>query len=258
MSYLFTIIAKPYRHNYLCFMKKPTCKILRAPLNLSLPLHEFQILTPPCLSGLVTEHLSICKRSGVYFGFVVSLFTVTLIILFGCPTNEARFSFIRFHFLAVLKFVMCSTTEAHIVNIDVVDTLITPLSCSVVANEIMKCLLYQKSQIPYPFSWLKNVVNRRRIKFEENGDEDTFSNLRVARQYHIVSTAYDALEDIMKNLRVEFQREECDVTDILFVFGPTIYTPKEIFLIKLPTMNKGHLDQIHAQIEQKNHRKILK
>ena len=144
-------------------------------------------------------------------------------------------------------------------NIDVVDTVVTPLSCSIVTNEIIKYLLYQKSQIPYPYSWLKNVVNRRRIKLEEDGDEDAFgNNLRVARQFHIVSTAYDTLEEIMKNLQMEFQGEECNVTDILLVFGATLYTPKEIFLIKLPKVIRGHLDQVHARIEQRGHRKILR
>lgn len=142
------------------------------------------------------------------------------------------------------------------INVDITENIFTPFACASVVNEFIKSLVYQKSQIPYPYNWLKTVVNRKRKSCE--GDERKKPiNLNIDRHYRVVSTAYDNLEEIMKNIRKELD-SSCEVHEILILFGTTPQCPKEAYTIKVPSIDRSHLEENHVQDISKNQQKILR
>lgn len=142
------------------------------------------------------------------------------------------------------------------INVDITENIFTPFACASVVNEFIKSLVYQKSQIPYPYNWLKNVVNRKR-KSAEGEERKKPVNLNIDRHYRIVSTAYDNLEEIMKHIIKEFESSS-EVYEVLILFGTTPQCPKEAYTIKVPSIDRSHLEENHLQDISKNQQKILR
>lgn len=130
------------------------------------------------------------------------------------------------------------------VTVNISDYLLTPLSCSSFVNTFFKGLLYQKTQIPYPYAWLKCSITRRRNREEplELRGPDRF---RIENQYRVASKLYDGLEDILNELANELRTNT--VNEILILFGSTPLTPKEICRIKIPNLALGHFEQVHVK-----------
>lgn len=152
---------------------------------------------------------------------------------------------------------MCNKQTKFSIDIKITDIVLTPLTCAVLVNEIIKFLVYQKSQIPYPYNWLKSVVTRKRKSLELKGIEAS-SNLSVERHYKIASLAYDTVEEIMSSIKTEFKDSIRSIREVLIIFGATPYTPKEVFRINFPMLHDDHIEANHIKSIPKNQQKILR
>lgn len=149
-------------------------------------------------------------------------------------------------------------------NINLTGTLLTPVACSSLINELLKTLVFQKSQIPYPYNWLKSVIDRKRKKDDDNKEENGNNNngvhkcsqITMEKQFRLASSTYDNLEDIMCHIRKEI--ENCEVQEVVLLFGPTPFTPKQVFSIKLPAIARGHLEVNHHQRNNRNQHNVLR
>lgn len=150
------------------------------------------------------------------------------------------------------------STNVKLAQIDVhiQELVFTPLACASLVNEVIKSLVYQKSQIPYPYNWLKTVVNRKRKNAESENVRQPL-NLTLDKCYRLASNAYDNLEQIMRSIRMEFEAGS-DVREVLILFGTTAYCPKEAFTIKIPKIARGHTEDNHLQAITRNQHKILR
>lgn len=152
---------------------------------------------------------------------------------------------------------MCNKQNNTCINIKITDIILTPLTCAVLINEVIKYLVYQKSQIPYPYNWLQTVITRKRKKTESVSTQ-TSSNLSVERHYKIASLAYDTVEEMMNNIKAEFKNGSNIVREVLIVFGATPLTPKEVFRINMPILHHYHVEANHLKSIPKNQQKILR
>lgn len=135
------------------------------------------------------------------------------------------------------------------------DFVLTPLSCAFLINEILKDLLYQKAQIPYPYSWLKSVVNKKR-KSKDETHHNTHS-FTVHKHFQTVSKTYDSLEKIMNNLNEMFSGVGNNIKEIVIVFGVTPLCPNEVLTIKVSSLAKGHVEKNHTlEMRNKQHKII--
>ncbi|KAI4468847.1 mad2l1-binding protein [Holotrichia oblita] len=151
---------------------------------------------------------------------------------------------------------MCNKKNEVGIDIKITDVL-TPLACGFLVNEIIKYLVYQKSQIPYPYNWLQTVVARKRKSMESHNPQTT-NNLLVERHYKITSAAYDTVEEIMSNIKTEFKDSIQYIKEVLIIFGATPYTPKEVFRINVPVLQENHIEANHIKSMQKSQQKILR
>lgn len=135
--------------------------------------------------------------------------------------------------------------EAIEIEVNITDYILTPTSCSLLVENLVKSLLYQKTQIPYTYNWLASTIKRRRYRQEHTESEKpTGSNqFKIENQYRIASKLYDCLEDLVKGLSKELSTSS--VNEILIIFGPTPLCPKEVCRIKLPSLATGHFEEIH-------------
>lgn len=146
--------------------------------------------------------------------------------------------------------------DGALINVKVSDIL-TPVTCAFVINEILQGLLYQKSQIPYPYSWLKSVVDKKRVN---STSEETSRkiNFNAANHFRVVSKAYDTLENIMKGIIKMFNETSDWIKEVVFIFGATPLCPKEIYTIKISSLAKGHIEGNHSNHLCKCRQKILR
>lgn len=147
--------------------------------------------------------------------------------------------------------------EPSKINLSITGFVLTPLACSSLINEIIKCLLYEKSQIPYSHNWLKNIVCKKR-KSLENEQGTTRNHYTAKKYYNIVSKAYDALDEIMENLSKEFKNKSSTIHEILIMFGVTPLNPKETISINFTNITHDHVEVNHVQSNFKKQRCILR
>ncbi|KRT78324.1 hypothetical protein AMK59_7289, partial [Oryctes borbonicus] len=152
---------------------------------------------------------------------------------------------------------MCNKQNKINIDIKITDIVVTPLTCTSIVNEIIKFLVYQKSQIPYPYNWLQTVITRKR---KSTGPENipTSNNLFVERHYKTASIAYDTIEAITKGIKIEFKNSFQYIKEVLIIFGTTLYTAKEVFRINMPILQRNHIEANHIKFIQKNQQKILR
>lgn len=140
------------------------------------------------------------------------------------------------------------------INVDMKDMILTPQTCVSVIIEILKAVLYEKSQLPYPYSWLKNALSKR--KPEPNIHSHSISII-VQKYFNLASNAFRSVEDITTNL--SSLMSSCQkVQEVVILFGSTPYTPKEVFTIKFPDLAKGHIESNHKNMLQKKLHKVLR
>ncbi|CAG9863404.1 unnamed protein product [Phyllotreta striolata] len=138
-------------------------------------------------------------------------------------------------------------------HINVTDILLTPLSCSSLVSEVLKGVLYQKSQIPYTYDCMRTLVTRKRQKTE--GEK---VDIRAANYFHLVSGVFDKLELAMLELKNEFSHWKSGIREVLIVFGTTPVTANEVFSIKFSSLVEGHNERNHILQLNQYQKKILR
>ncbi|XP_018335702.1 uncharacterized protein LOC108744442 [Agrilus planipennis] len=146
--------------------------------------------------------------------------------------------------------------NSYFISVNVSDLILTPLTCAALVNEIIKNLVYQRSQIPYSFNWLESAIKRKRSSLGKKECKNI--NLNIEKYYKVASAAFDTLEDIMKQIKSEFLKCEDLIKEVLILFGSTPLCAKEIFIIKIPFISKGHIEENHLRSMQKQQQKILR
>lgn len=145
---------------------------------------------------------------------------------------------------------MCSAINVDI-NVKVSDLPLTPFTCAVLVNEIIKYLIYEKCQIPYTYYYLKSLIK------EAKNISETVTNITTAKHYQNIVAAYDTLENIMLNISSEFKSSENVIKRVLIIFGATPYCAKQVYSIKIPLISHDHVESNHAQAVLKHQHKIL-
>lgn len=143
------------------------------------------------------------------------------------------------------------------INVEISDVVFTPFTCASLVNEIIKGLLYKKSQIPYPYNWLKSIINKKRDQTDD-GEKAGPTNFKLENHFRIVSNAYDTLESLMKAIIKEFSESLEMIKEVVVVFGTTPECPKEVFSINTIPVMKGHNEKNHIVQLNRYQQKILR
>ncbi|XP_074042244.1 uncharacterized protein [Leptinotarsa decemlineata] len=147
--------------------------------------------------------------------------------------------------------------KSFVIDVNVSNLIMTPLTCASLVNEMLKGLLYQKSQIPYPYSWMKTVLERKRQR-NENEPSDSPINLSAANHFRIVSKAYEILQSVMQGVIEEFRESVLPIDEVVIVFGTTPQCPEEILTITIPSLARGHFEGNHLNELNKAQPKVLR
>lgn len=154
----------------------------------------------------------------------------------------------------------CNKFEAGnaAINLNVSDLLLTPLSCSSIISEIIKVLLYEKSQLPHSYNWLKSMVTKRRKAAKDDDHPNEKRNFTAARYFNIVSSAYDAVETMMESIKKALQNDANVINEVLIIFGTTPLNPKQSFSIKLSNILHDHVESNHVQSNLRKQQTVLR
>lgn len=142
------------------------------------------------------------------------------------------------------------------INVDITNLVLTPLTCASLVSKFIKCLMYEKSQIPYPYEWLKTIVTQKR-KLDDGSDSEKKVNYQAERHFNIVSTAYDSTELLLNQIKNQFKMGG-RIEEILVLFGGSELSPKEAYRIRIPNLAFGHVENNHVSITNKLSHTILK
>lgn len=155
-----------------------------------------------------------------------------------------------------VKTTNCNNEKVQILDLNVSNLVLTPLTCASLIGEILKCLIYEKSQIPYPYNWLKNIILAKRKQNSES-EENRSKNLFIEKQYRAASAAFDAIENIISNIRKMFKFGN-NISEIIVLLGATPLNPKEVYKFNIPKLAEGHIECNHHNITSKFQHKILR
>nr|CAI5831157.1 unnamed protein product [Callosobruchus analis] len=143
-----------------------------------------------------------------------------------------------------------------VINLRISELILTPLICASLIGEILKGLLYQKNQIPYPYSYMKNIIIKKRLKHE--AEKPKKENITVLNHYRTVSSTYDTIEEIIKALKEQFSKCGDHIKEIVLIFGTVPQCPKEVFSISISDLAVGHIERNHIAYFDKYQQRILR
>lgn len=150
---------------------------------------------------------------------------------------------------------MCN--KLHIITNISNGTILTPVACANLIAELIKNLIYQKSQIPYPFIYFKNAIIKKRRSEEATKDEKPL-NLSVQNHFRSASKAYDNIVNILWNIENELKSTENAIEEIVILFGMTYHLAREVYRIVIPRLEYDHNEENHFNDTQKCVRNILR
>lgn len=119
---------------------------------------------------------------------------------------------------------------------------ITSRWCLEQVKATLHFLLYHRMQIPVPFPTLGVLVNQfQQVKNDEDQSRSFFLN----RQRSLANEAYESVHNIVDLLETHLISRRGNVQCAAIVFGPTPVLAKEVYFIKLPTVNPDHISENH-------------
>lgn len=147
-----------------------------------------------------------------------------------------------------------NSNKIETLDVKISNLVLTPLTCASIISEILKCLIFEKSLIPYPYNWLKSIVSDHKKRTSQSQiDEDIF-----AAKHHVAAiAAFDAFENIMTNLRRLFKFGN-NISEIIILIGATPLNPKEVYKFQVPKLPTGHNERNHYNLLSKFQPKILR
>lgn len=137
------------------------------------------------------------------------------------------------------------------IDVNINNLILTPLTCASLINTFIKCLIYDKTQIPYSYKWLETIVNKKRKEASRNDENNEHNkNYQAEKYFRKVSNFYDTVESILKQIDNIFKNNN-DVEEILLIFGGSEMSPKEVYRIRIPTLPKNHQEKNHITVTNK-------
>lgn len=108
---------------------------------------------------------------------------------------------------------------------------------------IIEFLSFQRNQIPFVYETYKYMVNKLR-KNDKICDEEDWNNHMLEKKRSSAIDTLDSLTDVSKNILIEFSRNQ--ISEAMILFGSSVFSPKESFIVKLPEITKNHFHDNHA------------
>uniref|UniRef100_A0A182WDX2 MAD2L1-binding protein n=1 Tax=Anopheles minimus TaxID=112268 RepID=A0A182WDX2_9DIPT len=126
----------------------------------------------------------------------------------------------------------------HGITIDLETPFITPDCSSRILCTIFELLLYNRMQLPFPYSTFRMMVNKLvTADAEVNSVADMDSKRQREKAQHVVNSVEMVCEMLSKH----------PVNELMILFGKTIYTAKEAFVITIPSADATHLGRNHQR-----------
>ncbi|XP_058464801.1 uncharacterized protein LOC131438661 [Malaya genurostris] len=130
---------------------------------------------------------------------------------------------------------MITTLDINL-NIDVN----TVETCSRMVQTVIKVLLFQRCQIPFCFEVFQSIVKKIPSSPVESPDENpAYNNFQIRRQCNAASKLLESISHLFEELSVAI-KESQQTLQFMVLFGTTVYTAKEAFLINVPKINRNH------------------
>lgn len=123
------------------------------------------------------------------------------------------------------------------VNFDV--SVVTRETTAKILTAIAEFLAFHRNQIPFVYQTFQFMVERI-MKFEPSED---WNNFHIEQQRALAQSTLQYFNLLRK--RILNTLSSVEIAQALFVFGSTSTTPKEAFIIKLPSINDNHYAKNH-------------
>ncbi|XP_049295617.1 uncharacterized protein LOC125770256 [Anopheles funestus] len=128
------------------------------------------------------------------------------------------------------------------ITIELETPFITPGCPSRILRTIFELLLYNRKQIPFPYQTFRMMVkNVNTDDVDASSVADVQANKQREKAQHVIHCIEMVLDTIDKILWNH------PASELMILFGKTIYTVKEAFVIKLPSVDANHFGENHQR-----------
>lgn len=120
----------------------------------------------------------------------------------------------------------------------------TEETCSRMVQAVIEILLFQRSQIPFCYDVFKSIVRKISGHTRESAKLSEWKNYQLSKKQTIAQKTTENIEILFKQLSVAVQKGIPDA-QFMILFGSTVYTAKEAFVLNVPKINRNHYPQYH-------------
>ncbi|XP_058833331.1 uncharacterized protein LOC131691147 [Topomyia yanbarensis] len=135
-------------------------------------------------------------------------------------------------------------TEVPTVDITLNLDVNTYETCSRMVQTVIEVLLFQRNQIPFCFQVFRMIVKKISNGSEDNGEPSEWNNYQLNKQRETASKSLETVNQLFEELSTAIQQSR-QKFQFLVLFGSTVYTAKEAFVINVPGINRNHYPQYH-------------
>ncbi|KAL5008180.1 hypothetical protein ScPMuIL_013761 [Solemya velum] len=116
---------------------------------------------------------------------------------------------------------------------------------SSLVTELLKYLMYERQQIPLPYENIRHELERACGSAETESEPEEFSRKNMKRSGFYSNLELKRSTDVVKNVeeiasKLQQSFEVCpEIHQVLLLFGGTLVSPKESYLLNLPPLQTG-------------------
>uniref|UniRef100_A0A336K6W8 CSON002517 protein n=1 Tax=Culicoides sonorensis TaxID=179676 RepID=A0A336K6W8_CULSO len=137
-----------------------------------------------------------------------------------------------------------SQTGIKNVVINLSKPFITATQGGLILNGILDHVLFFSGQIPNVFPVFKQRINQA-LKGQENQSNNSWTYHQQTRHLEAAKQTMDQIIEIKDNVIQEFRKTE--ISEAVIALGSTIFTVKQAFVIRLPSVDTNHFCVNHER-----------
>ncbi|XP_052862735.1 uncharacterized protein LOC128269335 [Anopheles cruzii] len=133
--------------------------------------------------------------------------------------------------------------------------MVTQQCAAQIVRTIVELLLYHREQIPFTYGAFRKMVKNFRTNDSDEATAHGMQKIHLRKQQNQAEQTVQSVDNLFEIIDKCFE-ENPTVQEAMIIFGTTIYTAKESFVVRLPPIDRNHHGHNHRHALEQHLRQI--
>ncbi|XP_058066790.1 uncharacterized protein LOC131216343 [Anopheles bellator] len=133
--------------------------------------------------------------------------------------------------------------------------MVTQQCAARIVRTIVELLLYHREQIPFTYGAFRTMVKNFRTNEGDESTEHGMQKIHLRKQQNQAEQMVQSVDNLFEMIDDCFEQNPT-VQEAMIIFGTTIFTAKEAFVVRLPPIDRNHHGYNHRHALEQHLRQI--